>query len=890
MSFWNQIQLTNNQKYDLSSRNFSDSFQQIQNQDYSSTKKKSISNNNLLQDIPQNLKKSPDNCFFNTISFAQNRIMLTKFKLELSSLKKQFAANFQNFHLIINKSHHQVVREIINQTSINNFSRTGFNAENNANTIEQVQIREKKIIKLKQKIAILKEQNEKLQLTKSNFNDFSFEEQIKEKDQFIQSIESEYNEKILQLNSTIQEQKIKIKSFQDQKFLISKLEYQIDLQNTEIDQLKTENSNIRQNLEQKIKQNEIASNDIEYTFSKIEQFKKEIGQCNQENSKLQSQINILNHELEISKESNLEILNENKRLKSEINQKEEQIKKSIDSKNVLISQIKEKNGIISQVQNEISVLSAEKSLNQSISTNTVPTINEFEISCLKYNSKDYRKLKNEVIFLNSQIESQKNQIEEQNNLIQALRENLQQNENEIALICQNSQKDKSAIIKKEGQTLSLKSEIIRLENVINQKEQFISEILDNDNKRAAELDRLHMDLEEARNNLQNNNIQSSDHLSEEFQKISEQLKNSRSKINKLDIIVKQQKYQIQEIQQENDDLKNKLNCSNKKNLLISEENNNLQEKFKTLTLTYTSNASKMQKVIEFIKKQNLELSNENSIFMKKNLELQENLNSKIKSIDQLSVQVNQLKKENSDLIEKINFEYIPLKNDNNQLKKSINEIRNHEQNIIKENQKLVIQVESLKKEKETQKNIDDKKINERESQINQIEDQNYENKRELKKYQNIIQSVLKILNVDSINSIVDTIQKSQKDFSLTKSKLTKILNEKKKIESVNKLQKIKIKSQENQISQNKEKINELSEKLKESKKQTDSLNSIVNQSKENFKILQNSFSRIQNQMEDSMYINLGQLNSPSNRSKNSNTNSGSNNQFNLDDKLPLKCP
>ena len=167
-----------------------------------------------------------------------------------------------------------------------------------------------------------------------------------------------------------------------------------------------------------------------------------------------------------------------------------------------------------------------------------------------------------------------------------------------------------------------------------------------------------------------------------------------------------------------------MNSTLKKFTLISEEKNNLQEKFKTLSLTYTSNASKMQKVVEIVKNQNLEISKENSSYMKTNLELQESLNSTTKMADQLSTENTKLNKENSELIQKINLFYIPLENDNNRLKKSINEIRKHENVLIEENKKLVTQVESLKKLNDTQKNIDDQRIIENGNKISEIEDKN----------------------------------------------------------------------------------------------------------------------------------------------------------------------
>lgn len=876
---------------DLSNKKFSDSDSQnslsIRRNKNQSNFKNKVENKNSIQNESQEFKKSSiKNNYQDTISIAQNRIIITKFKLELSSLKKQFINNIANFHSLLKNSQKKILRETMNQLSVNQFLQANFGLNVNSSLTEQVQAKEEKILKLEKEIAKLKEKNEKLEQIK--FNNFSYEDQIKEKDHIIQSNVDEFNDRIMQMNSIIQKQKNKIKSLQDQKYQIIQLQTLIDHKDKTLDQLKTENSISLQKIEKLQKQNEISYDDYESAFNKMEQFKKEIARCNKENSGLQSQVSILKHELEIIKENNLQISNENKKLKEEIDQKKEIIFHSTNSQNEYINQIKEKNEIINKFQNEISILNAEKSINQSLSQNKSQISsnnNENELSCLKYNSKELKKLRSAVIALNSQIDYQKSQIEEQNNLIKALRENLQQNENEMALINQNSKLNKSAIIRKEGQTLSLKSEIIRLETVINQKEQFIAEMLINDDKKSAEIDRLHLDLEEARNIISKTNFQKSDHLYSQFQEISNELKICRSKSNQQDLIVKQQKYKLQEIEQENEDLKNELKSTIKKNKLISEEKNNLQEKLKTLSLTYTSNATKMQKVIELLKNQNLEISKENSSLVKKNLELQEISNSNAKLIDQLSIENKKLQKENTELHQKIELIYIPLEKENNRLKITINQMRNHENVVLNENQKLTSQIESLKKEKDTQKSIDNRKITEKESEISQMEDKNYENQKELEKYRNIIQSILSILNVDSI-SIVETIQRNEKELSQTKAKLEKVSKEKKKIESENKLHKIKIKSQENLITKNNQIIDELTNKLQESKRQTDSLNSFVNQSKESFKILQNSFFQIQNQIENSENASLNGELSPS-KSKNGIL---KNRQSNNIHKQPVKNP
>lgn len=773
------------------------------------------SQNTILRDSNANTKKKK---MQKSIIIAQNRVFISNFKREISSVKKKFLQDTQSFQIIMNKSRQIILKELLNLFSKNHFPLSRFNPISNEipaeKSFEIKQKNEKKIYQLNQTIKILQEQNKQLQLEKDNAN--LYRKEIDEKD--------EYNEKLNQMKKTIKEQKSKIKQIQDQNFIIVQLQTQIDDKNREIKYLKMENADANQKLEHQIKQNSIAADDIEFTFNQIEKFKKEIADYNISNSELQLQINNLSHEVAILKESNMKISEENSKLKNEIAQKDDQINHSINAKNSLINQIKEKEEIIDKANNEISILTAEKSLNQS-STPMIPKSNNDEnySNFFQIDSKQYRKMKKEIISLSSQVESQKNQISEQCNLIQALRANLQQNENELNLINQNSRKDKSAMIRKEGQTLSLQNEILRLEGVIHQKDEFISKILENDQKRSSELDRLQESLEEARNKLSQNEIQNDDHLSTEFKKISEQLKNSHIKINKLNLISEQQKFKIDELQQENDDLKTKLNRLSREISTFSDENLKLKEKLKNISKTYTLNASKMQKVIEFVKNQNSEISVENSNLMKRNQELQNLFNSSKEINEKLNYQVSQLQTEKDLLSQKVNFELEPLKNENFQIKSSLDHIKNHDIVMTEENQRLYTEIESLKKEKEAQKKIDDQKIIEINDELKKNEFENNEMKLELEKYKEIIHFIMNFYKVSSSSNIPDVLQKNQNELTKTKNELAKTLTEKIKIQSENKLLKLRIKSQENIIEKNESKIEELLKELQVLKDQNKEL-------------------------------------------------------------------
>ena len=686
--------------------------------------------------------------FHVSISIAKNSVKINQLRRDLSQLKSTFVAEFDSFQSVLAKARSDIFENFQRQTSSSFFNR--------GTTFRQ---REAKIASLEQRVAELTEQlKAKKPKGKSTFV-LQLQEELEEKKVYIEEMEQEYQQEIQQLKYKVQEQADTIREFKSMKFQLVQLQMQIDDKNRTIQKLKDDYSTAVSQLNTQIESNETAAEDIQYTIESINKLKTELSQNEINNSNLKKEMELLKDELEKERNENVSLKKQletsQTQLKQLINEahiKDDDIEDLTDKVNELSKLLHEKEEIIENQQNEIAVLEAEKSFahkHQEIAVSDSASSMVFNTS-----QRELQKIKIENLSLSTQIDKLTTENKELKNLVQALRVNIQQSEESMSLMKDQYQKSQSSFERKESRVHSFKEEIIRLQSVLEQKEKLISELMESENNRSKEIERLHEELEKS-NKEQLNTSLVDEKFHEEFQDMSQKLSESNSKINSMDVTIKQQNEKIKELNTKIREQKNKISLNERENLRINQENASLKSQNDANRIQTESVIKGLQRQLDTLQEQFETTVKENAGFSEKYNNLMKNIQTNTEKADQLFIENTDLRRENAELIKRINTELLPMKDENQRLKDLVEKLRNTEKVVTEENTRIFTENAILKKTSKNEVSLLKESVNSKHDELLKANKIIADNAEEIAKCHEIIDTLYSIYHTDSAETVFD---------------------------------------------------------------------------------------------------------------------------------------
>ncbi|OHT06710.1 hypothetical protein TRFO_25171 [Tritrichomonas foetus] len=712
-----------------------------------------------------------------SITIAQNSAKLNSIRRDLTQLKSGFSIETDMFRSFLSQSKNEIFKMVQKQnrelkkkymtensndsdsyhfsnsnnynTSVNSFK----NSNNSNNSATKIAALEKHINELTEQLKTARSNDLSLQVQK-------LEEELKEKDIYIEEIEQDHLQEVANLKQQIAEQNDIIRDFKSQRFHLIQLQAQIDDKNRTIERLKDDIAKTTSELDSQVQSNETAADDIQYTMDTINQLKNDLINGEEQNKSLNIELSKIKYLLESEQEKNEALSNQITdansqiaQLKTILSSKDKEIE-NVNQKNLdIIHQLGEKEQIIDEQMTEISVLNAEKSI-ASPKEQLSPQQSMNVLSTYSMNMKNVQKYKIENLSLKSQIEKLNAESKEQQNLISALRLNLQQSEESLNHIKDQLMNSQSSFDRKEMRMHSFKEEIVRLQSVISQKEKLISELMNSDNTRSKEIERLHMELEMSKNKpVEQAHID--ERLHNQFNEISQELSESRTKINDLDLLNKKLNSTIKELKQENESQNHKISHFDREIARLNQENLTLRSANENTSMQAESTIKRLQRELSSLQEQFESTVFENKSFSEKYNDLMKNIQTNTEKADKLFIQNNELKKENTALFQQINTELRPMKDENKRLKTMIEKFRNTEKSITDDNTRMFTENAILKKTSAKEISILKETISNKDEQISSYTQEIEKMKNESEKWSKLISKLCKIYKTDKIENMID---------------------------------------------------------------------------------------------------------------------------------------
>ncbi|OHT02859.1 hypothetical protein TRFO_06895 [Tritrichomonas foetus] len=687
--------------------------------------------------------------FHLSISVAKSSVKINQFRRELSQLKSTFVAEVDSFQSVLAKARNDICDTIQRQSRANLFNRgTAYRQ------------REAKITSLEQRVSELTEQIKQQKSHNRNTQVLQLQEDLEEKKAYIEEIEAEYSAEIQQLKLKVQEQADTIREYKSMRFQLVQLQTQIDEKNRIIQKLKEEYSNAVSQLDTQIESNETAADDIQYTIESINQLKEEVAQSETKQIILNQEISKMKNQLDNER-------NENNLLRTQLNNAQEKINNLQKNENVkeqdidllnsklveMQKQIAEKDNTIESQMNEISVLEAEKLLVSQ--KHPESTISE-SLSSVVFNSsqKELQKVKIQNLTLTSQLEKATSENKELNNLVQALRVNMQQSEESMTLLKDQLMKSQSSFERKETRAHSFKEEIMRLQSVVEQKEKLISELMESENNRSKEIERLHSELERSTNEtLNTNDVDEKFH--QQFQEMSQKLSESNTKLNSMDLLIIQQNEKIKEQNSTIQSQIDKIASNEKENIRVNQENASLKQQNDTYRLQTESTIKRLQRELNSLQEQFDATVKENAGFSEKYNNLMKNIQTNTEKADQLFMENTDLRRENAMLIQQVNTELLPMRDENQRLKDLVEKLRKTERIVTEENTRMFTENEILKKTSTKEVSILNESVDSQKNELARAQKIIDENEIEIERCHSIINKLYKIYQTDSPETAFD---------------------------------------------------------------------------------------------------------------------------------------